>query len=237
MDAHNTVDAPKPSSRRRSARAVRWEDRAAAAAEIGDGGGVALVDLTQPRVVRPHEASARSHHGSAWHAHGRNPGRTVVAVGGDSVAAGAQRSRISGVRAGVRRCLSRRDVVQPGGLRALLVSRFGPVVRAAVHACLAVVAAARGRAAGPPVCRRAGHLPWFLVACYVNDCAKAAGCALLLRALSSPIPIRLKSMRDLGIFLLFAVALVPAAQRLRRCRRAQRAGSSVLAQLRAMAAG
>jgi PAS domain S-box-containing protein len=49
---------------------------------------------------------------------------------------------------------------------------------------------------------------WFLVACYINDCATAAGCAWLLRRFMRD-PIRLESMRDLGVFLLFAVALVP----------------------------
>ena len=49
---------------------------------------------------------------------------------------------------------------------------------------------------------------WFLVACYVNDCAKAAGCALLLRRFMAD-PIRLNSLRDLGVFMLFAVALIP----------------------------
>ncbi|HET9473084.1 MAG TPA: PAS domain S-box protein, partial [Steroidobacteraceae bacterium] len=49
---------------------------------------------------------------------------------------------------------------------------------------------------------------WFLMACFINDCAKAAGCAWLLRRFLGD-PIRLNSMRDLGVFLLFAVALIP----------------------------
>jgi two-component system, LuxR family, sensor kinase FixL len=51
--------------------------------------------------------------------------------------------------------------------------------------------------------------PWFLGAVYVNDCAKGVLAALLLRRFLVD-PIRLQSMRDLGVYVLFAVALVPA---------------------------
>ena len=50
---------------------------------------------------------------------------------------------------------------------------------------------------------------WFLGAVYVNDCAKAVLAALLLRRFLDD-PIRLRSMRDLGVYFLFAVVLVPA---------------------------
>jgi PAS domain S-box-containing protein len=50
---------------------------------------------------------------------------------------------------------------------------------------------------------------WFLAAVYANDCAKAAIAALLLRRFLDD-PIRLRSMRDLGLYCLFAVVLVPA---------------------------
>ncbi len=45
-------------------------------------------------------------------------------------------------------------------------------------------------------------------AVYINDCAKAVLAALLLKRFLSD-PIRLTSMRDLGFYCLFAVALVP----------------------------
>jgi PAS domain S-box-containing protein len=48
----------------------------------------------------------------------------------------------------------------------------------------------------------------FLLACFINDCAKSAGCAWLLRRYMTD-PIRLDSMRDLGLFWLFAVVLMP----------------------------
>jgi len=50
---------------------------------------------------------------------------------------------------------------------------------------------------------------WFLASVYVNDCAKGVIAALLLRRFLED-PIRLKSMRDLGLYFLFAVLLVPA---------------------------
>jgi PAS domain S-box-containing protein len=50
---------------------------------------------------------------------------------------------------------------------------------------------------------------WFLGAVYVNDCAKGVIAALLLRRFLVD-PIRLQSMRDLGVYFLFAVLLVPA---------------------------
>ena len=60
--------------------------------------------------------------------------------------------------------------------------------------------------------RLAGHLSdlqfWFLAAVYVNDCAKGVLAALLLKRFLDD-PIRLRSMRDLGIYILFAVTLVP----------------------------
>jgi len=49
---------------------------------------------------------------------------------------------------------------------------------------------------------------WFLGATYVNDCAKAVISALLLKRFLAD-PIRLNSMRELGIYCLIAVALVP----------------------------
>jgi two-component system, LuxR family, sensor kinase FixL len=49
---------------------------------------------------------------------------------------------------------------------------------------------------------------WFLGAVYVNDCAKGVLAALLLRRFLDD-PIRLQSMRDLGLYFLFAVVLVP----------------------------
>ena len=49
---------------------------------------------------------------------------------------------------------------------------------------------------------------WFVGAVYLNDCAKAVLAALLLKRFLDD-PIRLKSMRDLGFYCLFAVALVP----------------------------
>jgi len=49
---------------------------------------------------------------------------------------------------------------------------------------------------------------WFLGAAYINDCAKAVLAALLLKRFMSD-PIRLTSIRDLGFYCLFAVALVP----------------------------
>ncbi|HEX6398391.1 MAG TPA: PAS domain S-box protein, partial [Steroidobacteraceae bacterium] len=49
---------------------------------------------------------------------------------------------------------------------------------------------------------------WFLASVYVNDCAKAVLAAVLLqRHLADPL--RLRSMRDLGVYLLIAVMLVP----------------------------
>jgi PAS domain S-box-containing protein len=48
----------------------------------------------------------------------------------------------------------------------------------------------------------------FLFACFINDCAKSAGCAWLLRQYMAD-PIRLNSMRDLGLFWLFAIVLMP----------------------------
>ena len=54
------------------------------------------------------------------------------------------------------------------------------------------------------------NLPiWFLGAVYVNDCGKAVLTALLLRRFFED-PMRLRSMRDLGIYFGFAVLLVPA---------------------------
>jgi len=54
---------------------------------------------------------------------------------------------------------------------------------------------------------------WFLGTCYLNDCAKAvAGAWLLQRFMRDPI--RLASMRDLGVYCLFAVLLVPVASAL-----------------------
>lgn len=49
---------------------------------------------------------------------------------------------------------------------------------------------------------------WFLGAVYLNDCAKGVLAALLLRRFLDD-PIRLQSMRDLGVYFLFAVMLVP----------------------------
>jgi two-component system sensor kinase FixL len=49
---------------------------------------------------------------------------------------------------------------------------------------------------------------WFLGAVYINDCAKGVIAALLLQRFIAD-PIRLQSMRDLGVYFLFAVALVP----------------------------
>jgi PAS domain S-box-containing protein len=49
---------------------------------------------------------------------------------------------------------------------------------------------------------------WFLGAVYVNDCAKGVIAALLLQRFLAD-PIRLQSMRDLGVYFLFAVVLVP----------------------------
>lgn len=50
---------------------------------------------------------------------------------------------------------------------------------------------------------------WFLASVYVNDCLKGVLAAVLLqRHLADPI--RLRSMRDLGVYLLIAVLLVPA---------------------------
>ena len=76
---------------------------------------------------------------------------------------------------------------------------------------------------------------WFLGAVYVNDCAKGVLAALLLRRFLDD-PIRLRSMRDLGVYFLFAVALVPALSAAGRRRHARRHGSAVLAQLRTMVA-
>ncbi len=56
----------------------------------------------------------------------------------------------------------------------------------------------------PPAAYRVGS--W--VRLYINDCAKAVLVALLLKRFLSD-PIRLTSMRDLGFYCLFAVALVP----------------------------
>ena len=49
---------------------------------------------------------------------------------------------------------------------------------------------------------------WFLGVVYLNDCAKAVLVALLLKRFLAD-PIRLTSLRDLGFYGLFAVALVP----------------------------
>jgi PAS domain S-box-containing protein len=49
---------------------------------------------------------------------------------------------------------------------------------------------------------------WFIVGVYLNDCAKGVIAALLLKRVLAD-PIRLNSMRDLGFYCLFAVALVP----------------------------
>jgi PAS domain S-box-containing protein len=50
---------------------------------------------------------------------------------------------------------------------------------------------------------------WFLASVYVNDCAKGVLAAVLLQRYLAD-PIRLRSMRDLGVYLLIAVLLVPA---------------------------
>jgi len=49
---------------------------------------------------------------------------------------------------------------------------------------------------------------WFVGAVYFNDCAKGVIAALLLQRFLAD-PIRLRSMRDLGVYFLFAVVLVP----------------------------
>lgn len=49
---------------------------------------------------------------------------------------------------------------------------------------------------------------WFLASVYVNDCVKGVLAALLLKHFLDD-PIRLRSMRDLGLYFLFAVVLVP----------------------------
>ncbi len=49
---------------------------------------------------------------------------------------------------------------------------------------------------------------WFVAAVYVNDCAKGVIAALLLKRYLAD-PIRLQSMRDLGVYFLFAVVVVP----------------------------
>ena len=49
---------------------------------------------------------------------------------------------------------------------------------------------------------------WFLVTCVINDCAKAAGGAWILRRFVAD-PIRLNSLRDLGVYWLFLVVLIP----------------------------
>ena len=63
---------------------------------------------------------------------------------------------------------------------------------------------------------------WFLAAVYVNDCAKGVIAALLLQRFLDD-PIRLQSMRDLGLYFLFAVVLVPTLSALGGA--AARAGS------------
>lgn len=50
---------------------------------------------------------------------------------------------------------------------------------------------------------------WFVGAVYINDCAKGVIAALVLQRFLAD-PIRLQSMRDLGVYFLFAVVLVPA---------------------------
>jgi PAS domain S-box-containing protein len=50
---------------------------------------------------------------------------------------------------------------------------------------------------------------WFLAAVYFNDCGKAVLAALLLRRFLED-PLRLQSLRDFGLYFLFAVVLVPA---------------------------
>ena len=50
--------------------------------------------------------------------------------------------------------------------------------------------------------------PWFVGAVYVNDCAKAALGAYCLRRFLDD-PIRLKSMRDFGVYFLLVVVLIP----------------------------
>ena len=76
---------------------------------------------------------------------------------------------------------------------------------------------------------------WFLAAVYVNDCAKGVLAALLLRRFLED-PIRLQSMRDLGIYFLFAVLLVPALSALGGAADARRPGQSFLAELRTVVA-
>ncbi len=50
---------------------------------------------------------------------------------------------------------------------------------------------------------------WFLATVYLNDCVKTVLAAWLLQRFLAD-PLRFNSLRDLGIFFLFAVALVPA---------------------------
>jgi PAS domain S-box-containing protein len=50
--------------------------------------------------------------------------------------------------------------------------------------------------------------PWFVGSVYVNDCAKAVLGALCLRRFLDD-PIRLNSMRELGVYFLFVVVLIP----------------------------
>src|SRR5690606_25611884 len=48
----------------------------------------------------------------------------------------------------------------------------------------------------------------FLFGCYVNDCVKGVLAALVLQRFLGD-PIRLNSLRDVGIYFLFVVVLIP----------------------------
>ena len=169
----------------------------------------------------PDGASARFGHEFAGNPRLGRPGRTLVSVGEHPFAVDAQRTRLRRLRAGVHRRLSLRDVLQPDAVRAVLVSGFGAALRIAVHAanrgggcCWLATLPVRLLVNVPPDLQG-----WFLGAVYINDCAKAVLTALLLRRFLDD-PIRLTSMRDLGVYLLFAVTLFRFSVRLAGRRRA-----------------
>ena len=141
------------------------------------------------------------------------------------------------LRAGVLHCLSLRDVVQPGVsapfwfpdsvlLCALLCTR----PRGGGCCCWRCCPSACWSLCLPTHLRGSW---WRCVPQRLRQ-GGARGACCCERFLADPI--RLTSMRDLGILLPVRGGAGAAAQRLRRCGRAQRAGASVLAQLRAMVA-
>ena len=180
-------------------------------------------------VVARHVAGARSPH--EGNSRERDCGFTLVALDGHQTRRIAQCARLQRLRAGVHHRLSLRDVLQSRCVGAVLVSRFGAAVCAAVYATrwwwlllLAVCPFACSSMYLPTI---PGVVPGLV---YLNDCAKAVLAALLLKRFLAD-PIRLTSMRDLGFYLPVRRGARTPAQRLCWCGRAQRARESLLGEL------